>query len=193
MSEREHEYEIRPEDIADFDDESAADNPAAGSHNDDDDRDGHELSQQLEATRRERDDLSDRVMRLLADYQNLARRGEQNVASARDQQALEMARALVSVLDNFDRALEVDAEKVSGKDLLQGVSMVREEMMRVLGRFGIERLEVAPGEAFDPNRHEAMMRQNAPEIESGHVTQQFQPGYVLRDKTIRPAKVAVAE
>lgn len=155
---------------------------------------GPEPAEEIEALRRERDELNNRVLRLLADYQNLGRRAEQNVVVARDQQAMEMARALVGVLDNFDRALEVDPEKVASSDLLHGVSMVRDEMLRVLAKFDIERVDVKPGEPFDPNRHEAMMRQPAPDgVESGHVTQQFQPGYMLKDKTIRPAKVGVAE
>src|SRR5690606_11017393 len=109
-----------------------------------------EPAEEIEALRRERDELSSRVLRLLADYQNLGRRAEQNVATARDQQALEMARALVGVLDNFDRALAVDPDKVASSDLLHGVSMVRDEMLRVLAGFDIERLEVEPGEPFDP-------------------------------------------
>ena len=142
---------------------------------------------------RERDELNDRLLRTMADYQNFARRAEQNIVVARDQQSIDMAKGLVTVLDHFDRALEVDPDKTSTKDLMQGVVMVRDELLRALQRFGVERLDVESGEAFDPNRHEAMMRQPSEEIESNHVTAQFQPGYMLRDKVIRPAKVAVAE
>src|SRR5690606_17316522 len=72
-----------------------------------------DLRAQLDAAQRERDELNNRLLRTIADYQNLGRRAEQNVAAARDMQAMDMSRALVNVLDNFDRALEVDAEKVS--------------------------------------------------------------------------------
>ncbi|MFW6033239.1 MAG: nucleotide exchange factor GrpE, partial [Phycisphaeraceae bacterium] len=72
--------------------------------------------------------------------------------------------------------------------------LVSEHGLRVKDvRVDIERIEAQPGEPFDPNRHEALMRQASDEVESGHVTTQFQPGYVLSDKTIRPAQVAVAE
>ncbi|MFP4145778.1 MAG: nucleotide exchange factor GrpE [Phycisphaeraceae bacterium] len=152
-----------------------------------------DIADALAALQSERDELEQRLLRTAADYQNYARRSEQNLQAAREQQVMEIARSLVSVLDHFDRALEVDPEKTTAKDVLSGVTMVRDELTRVLGRFDIERIEAQPGEPFDPNRHEALMRQASDEVESGHVTTQFQPGYVLSDKTIRPAQVAVAE
>ena len=141
----------------------------------------------------ERDALDDKLRRMMADYQNFARRAEQNVVVARQQTLMEMAKQLVTVLDHFDHALAADPEKSSVDDLLKGVGIVHEELLRTLGSFGIQKLNVEPGELFDPNRHEALMRQPHDEIESNHVTAQMQPGYVIDDKTIRPAKVAIAE
>ncbi len=147
----------------------------------------------LDALQRERDELESKLLRAMADYQNYARRAEQNVVAAREQQLMAVAKSLITVLDHFDRALEVDPEKTSTRDLLKGVTIVRDELMRALQSFGIERLDVQSGEPFDPNRHEALMRQPSEEVESNHVTSQFQPGYQLKDKTIRPAQVSVAE
>lgn len=150
-------------------------------------------SAELETVRRERDELQNKLLRTMADYQNFARRSEQSIAGVREQQAMEFGRTLVTVLDNFDLALGVDANKASAKDVLQGVELVRGEFLKALGKFGVERIDATPGEAFDPNRHEALMRQKAEGIETNHVVAQFQPGYVIKDKTIRPAKVSVAE
>lgn len=152
-----------------------------------------ELKETLGIIEKERDELEDRVKRIAADYQNFVRRSEQNIASAREQQLLELARGLVTVLDHFDRALEVDPEKTPAKDLMAGVSMVRDELLRALNRFGVERMDVEKGEPFDPNRHEALMRQAVEDVETDHVTAQYQPGYTLKNKTIRPAQVGVAE
>lgn len=152
-----------------------------------------DLQETFQAVAKERDELEDRLKRTAADFQNFVRRSEQNLTLARDQQLLDVARGLVTVLDHFDRALEVDPEKTSTKDLLAGVVMVRDELLRALQRFGIERLDVEQGAPFDPNRHEALMRQSVEGVESNHVTAQFQPGYMLKDKTIRPAQVGVAE
>ncbi|MEM9415998.1 MAG: nucleotide exchange factor GrpE [Planctomycetota bacterium] len=149
--------------------------------------------------RAERDDLQQQLLRVSADYQNFARRSQQNIASAAEQTQMDMARALVPVLDHFDRALESAAQQPDGQegaaggDLLQGVTMVKEELLNTLGRFGIQRLDVAVGDEFDPVRHEALMRQPSDDVESNHVTMQMLPGYVLGEKVVRPAQVGVAE
>jgi molecular chaperone GrpE len=152
-----------------------------------------EAADPLTAMRAERDALEDKLRRTMADYQNFARRAEQNVVAARQQQLLEVAKQLVTVLDHFDHALGVDAEKASAQDLLKGVNIVRDELMRALSSFGVQRLDVQAGEVFDPNRHEALMRQADTGVEPNHVTSQLQPGYLLNDVTIRPAKVSIAE
>ncbi|MEX0886217.1 MAG: nucleotide exchange factor GrpE [Phycisphaeraceae bacterium] len=147
----------------------------------------------MTVVQRERDELEQRLMRTAADYQNYIRRAEQNASSAREQQLMDIARGLVTVLDHFDRAVEADPEQTSTRDLLDGVNMVRSELLRVLAQFGIQRMEVSPGEPFDPNHHEALMRQASDEWDSSAVTAQFRPGYKLGEKTIRPAQVSVAE
>jgi len=146
----------------------------------------------LENLQAERDELESKLLRVSADYQNFARRAQQNVDSAVEQKLMDIARGLVTVMDHFDRALDVQTDgEASG--VLQGVTMVHDELMATLNRFGIERVDVEAGTEFDPNRHEALMRQPSDEIESNHVTMQMQPGYVLGDKVIRAAQVGVAE
>ncbi|MCC6683325.1 MAG: nucleotide exchange factor GrpE [Phycisphaeraceae bacterium] len=150
-------------------------------------------SAEVTLMRQQRDDFEARYLQSMADYQNLARRSRLNEQVAREQTVLEMARQLVTVLDHFDHALAVDVEKTAAGDVLRGVAIVRDELLRVLAQFGVERLDVAAGEEFDPNKHEAMMRQPHEQLTSNQVIQQLQPGYVLADKTLRPAKVSVAE
>lgn len=140
----------------------------------------------------ERDDLESRLLRVSADYQNFARRAQQNVDSAVEQKLMDIARGLVTVMDHFDRALDVESEGESA-GVLKGVTMVHHELLATLNRFGIQRLDVQPGEEFDPVKHEALMRQPTHEIASNHITMQMQPGYVLGEKVIRPAQVGVAE
>ncbi|MFI4862095.1 MAG: nucleotide exchange factor GrpE [Phycisphaerales bacterium JB063] len=155
----------------------------------------------LEQVTAERDALQAQLLRVSADYQNFARRSQQNIASAAEQTQMSMARALVPVLDHFDRALESAAQQehdaesgaTPSGDLLRGVTMVKEELLNTLGRFGIERLEVTIGDEFDPVRHEALMRQPAEGVASNHITMLMLPGYVLGDKVVRPAQVGVAE
>lgn len=137
--------------------------------------------------------LNERLLRVSADYQNYVRRSQQNVTDARDQQLMQVARALITVLDHFDRAIEVDLETANSESVLDGMKIVRNELLATLDRFGVQRLEVSAGDAFDPTRHEALMRQSAEGIESSHVVTQLQPGYMLGDKTLRAAQVSVAE
>jgi molecular chaperone GrpE len=111
-----------------------------------------------------------------ADYQNYVRRAQQNVSEAREQQLFDFARSLVTVLDHFDRALQVDPERTSTQTVLQGMQMVHDELLKVLEKFGIQRVEAKPGEPFDPARHQALMHQPAEGVEPDHVAAQFQPG-----------------
>lgn len=146
----------------------------------------------LERLQSERDEMESKLLRVSADYQNFARRAQQNVESAVEQKLMDVARGLTTVLDHFDRALEgQDQGEAAG--VLQGVTMVNTELLATLNRFGIERMDVEPGTEFDPNKHEALMRQPSEDVESNHITMQMQPGYVLGDKVIRPAQVGVAE
>jgi len=146
----------------------------------------------LQSLRAERDALEEKWLRVHADYQNFVRRSEQNLIHAREQQVMEMAKALVTVMDHFDNALNVDPEKTNTQDVLTGVQIVRDELMNTLQRFGVQRIDAKNGEPFDPNRHEALMRQEQEGVDSDHVVSQLQPGYMLGDKTVRPAKVSVA-
>ncbi len=147
----------------------------------------------LTALQAERDQLESKLLRVSADYQNYIRRAQQNTADACQQQLMQLARDLLTPLDQFDHALAIDPEKTEPQALLQGVQIVRDELMKVLERVGIQRIVVNPGDPFDPVRHEAIQRMAAEGIESGAVAQQLQPGYVLDDKTLRPAMVVVAE
>lgn len=146
----------------------------------------------LEKLQSERDELESKLLRVSADYQNFARRAQQNVDSAVEQKLMDMARGLTTVMDHFDRALD-GQNKDQAEGVLQGVFMVHDELIATLNRFGIERLDVEVGSEFDPNKHEALMRQPSEDVEPNHVTMQMQPGYLLGEKVIRPAQVGVAE
>lgn len=138
-------------------------------------------------------EMESKYLRAAADLQNYAKRTRQNIADARQQQLMDVARALVTVLDHFDHALEVDPDSTSADALLKGVRIVRDELLGSLERFGVKRFEAKQGEQFDPNRHEAMMRQAVEGLEPDCVAAQLQPGYMLEEKTLRPAKVSVTE
>ncbi len=140
--------------------------------------------------------LKDEMLRTRADYANFIRVSERNVANAREQTTLALARNLVPVLDTFDLTLQQDVEKISGEDLLKGVGLVRDQLTSALTPFGLAPVVPQPGDEFDAHLHTAIMRQPVEAdsgIESGAVVMVIQAGYLINDKPVRPAQVAVAE
>ena len=148
---------------------------------------------EVERLQAERDEFENKYLRAAADLQNYARRTQQNMNAARQQQLMDVARALLVVLDHFDHALDMDPDTTSTDSLLQGVQIVRDELLNSLERFGDKRMSVNQGDHFDPNCHEAVMRQAVDGIDPDHIAALLQPGYCLADKTLRPAKVSITE
>ncbi|MCC6909314.1 MAG: nucleotide exchange factor GrpE [Phycisphaerales bacterium] len=147
------------------------------------------LIEQLTA---ERDEATAKYQRALADFQNFQRRAYANEEQARLRARADLIRELVPALENLDLVSEQDLGPGSEKSVQQGVRMVRDEILKVLSAHGAARIEVQPGDEFDPNRHEAMMRIDAPGIEANHIAQQMQVGYAVGNIVVRPAKVALA-
>lgn len=150
------------------------------------------LDQAVQTLQQERDEIYARLQRVSADYQNYIKRAQQNLADSIGLAKGDLAKQFISVLDHFDSALSKEPEGEEARRLYDGVRIVRDELMKVLQGIGVERIEVEPGEPFDPNIHEAMLRQPAEGIEPGRVSAFYQPGYRMGERVLRPAKVAVA-
>lgn len=134
-----------------------------------------------------------RHQRAIADYQNLSRRSRENETEAQRQGVREVAGSMVTVLDHFEMALNQDLSKATPEQVKAGISVIRDEIVRSLGRFGVAVISPRHGERFDPMRHEAVMQAPAAEgTEPGVIVQMFQAGYALGDRTLRPAKVSVS-
>jgi molecular chaperone GrpE len=130
--------------------------------------------------------------RALADFANYQRRAAENEARALRSGAAEVVRSLLAVLDHFDLALGQDAGQITVEQLVGGVKMVHDDLVKTLARHGVERIQPAEGDEFDPNRHEAMLHQPSDAVEPNHIVSVLQPGYLIGDLVLRPAKVAVA-
>lgn len=137
--------------------------------------------------------VKDTERRALADYQNALRRADIREQQARDGQTRTIASSLAGVLDHFDQALKVDPAKATAADVLAGVSIVHGELVKALASFGVSRIEAKPGDAFDANAHQALMKMKVEGVKEGQVAMCFQTGYRLGEMIIRPAQVAVAE
>ena len=162
---------------------------------------GEEESPELAAARSElatlrakQEETESKLLRTAADFQNFVRRSGLNIDEAKQEAYMKVSKSLVGVLDNFDRAMEnFDPETASAADVLEGVDSTRAALIQALGTFGLAKIEVSPGDHFDPNLHEALMQQPSEDIESGCVSQQFLPGYTLNDLPVRAAQVSVAQ
>lgn len=151
-------------------------------------RRGGAADDEVAALRREVEELRDRSVRTLADFDNFRKRAEREREELRRYAVLELVRELLGVVDNLERALAADG---SVEDLKRGVEMTLRHLLDLLRREGLREVD-AVGEAFDPAVHEAVSRHEGPAVAEPTVTRELQRGYLLRDRLVRPAMVEVA-
>jgi molecular chaperone GrpE len=147
---------------------------------------------------RELADMKDRLLRTLADMENMRKRTEREVADSRVYGISSFARDIVGVADNMHRAMQALDDELrtkadeATKALLEGVELTERELVNVLEKNGVKRLDPL-GQKFDPNRHQAMYEVEDASVPSGSVVQVMQAGYTIGDRVLRPALVAVAK
>lgn len=133
-----------------------------------------------------------RYLRLRADYDNMLRRQKLDREAAEKFRAQSLLTDLLPVLDNLERALQVEVTSEDATSLYKGVEMVYRQFLDAANREGLEVI-AAEGEAFDPNVHQAVMQEQDSEKEAGTVLRELQKGYLLKDRVLRPAMVSVNE
>lgn len=147
---------------------------------------------------REAADFKDRLLRSLAEMENLRRRTEKQIADERVYGIASFARDILAVADNMRRALDAVTPELretadSGvKALIEGVELTERELLKVLEKHGVKKLEPL-GAKFDPNLHQAMYEVPDPSVPAGTVAQVVQGGYTIGDRVLRPALVAVTK
>lgn len=156
------------------------------------------LSDQIVKLDAENSELKDRVLRTLAEMENLRRRTEKEIKDARDYAITAFARDLLAVADNLVRAVSAvpaemrEATEGGVKALVDGVDMTGRELARVLEKHGVKKLEPM-GARFDPNLHQAMFEIPNGDVATGTVLQVLQDGFQIGDRVLRPALVGVAK
>ncbi|WP_445147717.1 nucleotide exchange factor GrpE [Baekduia sp. Peel2402] len=141
----------------------------------------------------EEPDFKDLYLRAAAETDNVRKRARRDVEVASARGVARLARELLPSLDNLDRALAAaEAEEADAEHhLTKGIRLVQQELLGALTRVGIE--QYAPeGETFDPHQHEAVAQMPAEGVETGTITQVYQPGYRYKEEILRAAKVVVA-
>lgn len=142
-------------------------------------------------------EYKDKLLRALADMENLRRRTDREVADARAYGVSSLARDIVGVADNLRRALEAGGESATvvegpAKALREGVALIERDLLKVLERHGVKRLD-PQGAKFDPNFHQAIFEVCDANIAPGSVAQVIQPGYMIGERVLRPALVGVSK
>ncbi|MGJ9381683.1 nucleotide exchange factor GrpE [Salipaludibacillus sp. CF4.18] len=154
------------------------------------DTDEEETSDELNQLNEKLEETNNRLLRTQADFDNFRRRMNKEKESAAKYKSQSLAESLLPAMDNFERALQVDAQSEDTKGLLQGMEMVYRQLKEALEKEGIVPIETV-GQPFDPHFHQAVMQVESDEFESNIVVEELQPGYKLKDRIIRPAMVKV--
>ncbi|MFD2446120.1 nucleotide exchange factor GrpE [Bacillus sp. CGMCC 1.16607] len=147
------------------------------------------IQKELEAKLEEADT---RYLRLQADFDNFRRRTKLDFEANQKYRAQNIISDILPVLDNFERALQTPVDNEQAKSLLQGMEMVYRSLLEALNKEGVEAVD-AVGKEFDPHLHQAVMQVEAENTNSGIVLEEFQKGYKLKDRVIRPAMVKVSQ
>jgi molecular chaperone GrpE len=141
-------------------------------------------------------EYKDRLLRALAETENVRRRAQRDREDASKYAIAGFAKDLLSAADNLGRALEslpeAQAKDERTRSLIAGVAATERELLGVFERHGIKRID-PKGECFDHNLHQAIFETERPDQPSGSVVEVLQPGYVLHDRLLRPAMVGVAK
>ncbi|MBN2457335.1 MAG: nucleotide exchange factor GrpE [Sedimentisphaerales bacterium] len=149
-----------------------------------------EPREELESLKKEKDELFEKLQRVSADYDNFQKRTSKQIHDTLVYEKERIIKTLLPALDNFEHTLAGahSAEKVDV--LAEGIRIIYEQMLDILSSLNVEQIK-ALGEQFDPSVHQAMMQENKPEEKENVVLKEFQKGYKLNGRVIRPSKVVV--
>jgi len=148
----------------------------------------------VEVLQAEIDTLKDRLMRAMAEAENIRKRGERDRRDAESYGGTKLARDLMSVSDNMARALETvtDAQRESNKAFIEGIELTQRELLSAFAKNKITPIAPAVGDKFDPKIHQAMFEAPFPQVKAGHIIQVMNEGFMIADRLLRPAQVGVS-
>jgi len=134
----------------------------------------------------------DKYLRLAAEFDNYRKRTARQFATMIEAAQAEVMTELLTIQDNFERALEIENDSGEFADFKKGVELIFSQLAVLLKKNGVEPFE-SVGEKFDPNYHEALMTVKSDDNEEGTVVEEFTRGYKFKDRILRHAKVSVAQ
>ena len=177
---------------------SLAEDPMVGSPDVDAGSDAEDqVHPDVTALVEERDALKDRLLRAMAEAENVRKRGERDRREAEQFGGAKLARDMLPVFDNLKRALDAGAGQEGAisdaeKAILDGVELTMRELLNIFSRHGITLISPAQGDPFDPQLHQAMFEAPVPTVAKGCIIQVMAEGFLLHDRLLRPAQVGVS-
>ncbi|MDR7000401.1 nucleotide exchange factor GrpE [Neobacillus niacini] len=149
-----------------------------------------DLLKEIEGLKNKLDEADNRYLRLQADFDNFRRRSRLDLEASEKYRAQKLITDLLPALDNFERAMKVEVDNDQAKSLLQGMDMVYRGIADALKKEGVEPIE-AVGKEFDPHLHQAVMQESNENFGPNIIIEEFQKGYLLKDRVIRASMVKV--
>jgi molecular chaperone GrpE len=150
----------------------------------------NEYVKEIEVLKSKLEEADNRYIRLQADFDNFRRRTRLDTAANEKYRAQKLITDLLPAIDNFERALKMEADNDQTRVLLQGMEMVYRNLVEALKNEGVEPIEAA-GKEFDPHLHQAVMQVEDANFGPNIIVEEFQKGYMLKDRVIRPSMVKV--
>ncbi len=150
------------------------------------------LKKKLEEKEREARDYYDRLLRTAADFENYKKRAAREKEEWTKYANEDLMRAILPFVDNLERALNHARKTENNESIEEGVRLTLQQLLQTLSRFGLSPVE-SVGKPFDPTVHEAMIAVETDEHEPNQVIEEFQKGYFLKDRLLRPATVSVSK
>jgi len=148
------------------------------------------LHQNLESLQKEKDELFGKLQRVSADYANFQKRVPKQIADTICYEKEKIIKSLLPALDNFEHTLQNAHSVEDAEVFIKGIQIIHDQMLDIFKSHGVEQIK-SPGEKFNPAMHEAMMQKAEPEKEDNIILEEFQKGYTLNGRVIRPCKVIV--
>jgi len=150
------------------------------------------LEKEIESLKTELEDQNDSYLRAHADFDNYKKRVKRDAARSYQDAMSSILKIFLSVSDDIERALKNPPKENEISSWINGIELIHQKLMSQMKNQGVERMNVKPGDQFDPNMHEAITQEEHPEYEDGQIIDVVQPGYQISDRVIRPAMVRVA-
>ena len=157
--------------------------------------DGHDMDSiesRIDALETAVEEANNKALRTLADFQNYKKRALVDERLAREDGAASVLGGIITILDHFDLALNLDPEKTTAAAVIDGVRLIKDELIKAIADQGVGAIEPRVGDEFDPMKHQATGSLAVEGVKPGHISTVMQQGYTIGDRVLRPATVMIA-